>query len=662
MSNTNKQVINDRYEILERIGRGGMADVFLAHDLLLDRNVAVKVLFPEHAVDPNFVERFRREAQAVAGLNHPNIVGVYDWGQNGNTYFMAMEYVQGRTLSDALRRHGPMSPRDAVNVALAISGALAYAHRNNVVHRDIKPANILMANDGGIKVVDFGIARALDAGHDAGLTQDGAVMGTATYFSPEQAKGEGLDLRSDLYSLGIVLYELLTGRPPFSGESALATAYMQVNQTPERLRTINPNIPNALEAIVSKCMAKDATLRYRTAEALRDDLNRFLNGQPTLAMDEARVRAGKPPLAATNLDEATTVMAPVAPPAASTSSATRASDVTPPTGTQHTAVMPTAMQPIETLPNYDDDAPTKRGYIIGAVVAGVVVLAGIAFLIATMGGDSGVAVPSVKGKTCDVAKTELETAKFVVALNPVETVCDATQTVANQSPAGGDTAASGDTITLVFAAPKVDVPALLGLTEDAARTQVESLGFVFVKGADVINPTYAKGQVAMQNPAGKTQLEKGGTITVNLSGGTGQVAIPAIVAGQTTTAAQTFLQGEPYKFAVTVAEEASATVPKGIVVRTDPIGGTLVDPGAAITVYVSSGPQPVAMPSVKGLLEAEAIAKLTAVGLTAEIEYVNLAAGDVNIGKVISQGTAAGAMVTPDTKVVLTIGRATPVG
>ena len=656
MSNPSKQVINDRYEIIRRIGRGGMADVFLAHDLLLDRSVAVKVLFPEHAIDPNFVERFRREAQSVAGLNHPNIVGVYDWGQNGNTYFMAMEYVDGQTLAEALRRHGPLNSNGAVKIALAIADALAFAHRNNVVHRDIKPANILLANNGGVKVVDFGIARALDAGHDAGLTQDGAVMGTATYFSPEQAKGEGLDLRSDLYSLGIVLYELLTGRPPFSGETALATAYMQVNQTPERLRNINPNIPTALEAIVSKCMAKDAALRYRTAEALRDDLNRFLNGQPTLAMDEHRMRAGKPPLASTNLDEATTVMAPV-----------NSGDATPSTGIrapqpEHTTVMPTAMQPIETLPSYDDDARSKRGYIIGAIAAGVVVLAGVAFLIATMGGNTGVAVPTVKGKTCDVAKTELETAKFVVALNPTETVCDATQTVQNQSPAAGDTAQSGDTVTLVFAAPKVDVPALLGLTEDAARTQVEALGFVFVKGADVINPTYAKGQVAMQNPAGKTQLEKGGTVNVNLSGGTGQVAIPAIVAGQTTAAAQTFLQGEPYKFVVTVAEEASATVPKGIVIRTDPVGATLVDPSAAITLYVSSGPQPVAMPAVKGLTEAEANAKLTAVGLTATIEYVNLAAGDVNIDKVISQGTAAGAMVSPDTKVVLTVGRATPAG
>jgi len=649
MSNTNNTVVNDRYELLKRIGRGGMADVFLAHDILLDRDVAVKVLFPEHAVDPNFVERFRREAQAVAGLNHPNIVSVYDWGQTGNTYFMAMEFVDGRTLAEALRRSGRMTAKSAATVAMAIANALAYAHRNNVVHRDIKPANILMGNDGAIKVVDFGIARALDSGHDAGLTQDGAVMGTATYFSPEQAKGEGLDLRSDLYSLGIVLYELVSGRPPFTGDSALATAYKQVNEDAERLKNLVPDVPMALEAIVAKCMAKDATVRYPNAEALRDDLRRFINGEATLAVDEARMRSGKAPLGPGNLDQATTVMPPV-------------NTATPSGGTPRTAVMPTTMQPVETLPDYDD-APSKRGYIIGAIVAGVVVLAGIIFLIASMGGGaSGVAVPNVKGQPCDVAKTTLETAKFTIALNPATTVCDATQIVVNQSPASGDTAKEGEAITLVFAAQKFDVPALLGLTEDAARTQVEAAGFVFVKGADVINPTYATGQVAMQNPAGKTQLEKGGTVTVNLSGGTGQLAVPSIVTGQTTSAAQTFLQGDPYKFVVTIVEEASATVAKGIVIRTDPVAGTLVSAGTPISVFVSSGPQPVAMPSVKGLAEADAMAKLTAVGLGAEVDYVNLAAGDANIGKVISQGTAAGATVTPGTKVVLTIGRATPAG
>ena len=646
MSNPQNIIINDRYELHERIGRGGMADVFMARDLLLDRDVAVKILFPEHAVDPNFVERFRREAQSVAGLNHPNIVGVYDWGQTGNTYFMAMEFVKGRTLAEVLRRQGRLTARSAASVGGSIANALAYAHRNNVVHRDIKPANILMASNGDIKVVDFGIARALDSAHDGGLTQDGAVMGTATYFSPEQAKGDGLDLRSDLYSLGIVLYELVTGKPPFSGESALATAYKQVHDVPTRMKDHVADVPPALEAIVSKCMAKEPTRRYATAEQLRDDLRYFLNNQPTMAMDEVRIARGLAPRGSFDFDQATSVMAPISQDPQTTQAL------------PHTQVMPTTMTPVETLPDYDEEPANKRNYIVGAAVAGLVILGGLIFLITSLGGgNSGLTVPNVKGATCDVAKQQLESLKFSVAFSPAETVCDATAIVASQDPASGDTATEGEIITLVFPAATVEVPPLLGLTEEAARAAIEGAGFVFAKGPDVIDKTYALGQVAVQNPAGRLQLAKGMTVTVNLSGGTGQLAVPNVVVGQTTASAQTFLQGEPYKFVVTVAEEASATIAKGIVIRTDPVAGTLVNAGVPVTVYVSSGPQPVATPSVKGLAEADARAKLTAVGLGAEVEYVNLAAGDANIGKVISQGTPAGTMIAPPTKVVLTVGR-----
>jgi serine/threonine-protein kinase len=649
MSNQNPQVINERYEISRRIGRGGMADVFLARDLLLDRDVAVKVLFPEHAIDPNFVERFRREAQSVAGLNHPNIVGVYDWGQTGNTYFMAMEFVKGRTLSDALRRQGRMTSVSAAGVGAAIANALAYAHRNNVVHRDIKPANILLGEDGAIKVVDFGIARALDAGHEGGLTQDGAVMGTATYFSPEQAKGEGLDLRSDLYSLGVVLYELVAGKPPFAGDSALATAYKQVNEAAPRLRDLVADVPLALEAIIAKCLTKNADMRYNNAEQLRDDLRRFMNGEPTLAVDEARIRSGKAPLGSASLDQATTIMAPVEGDSSSTQILPR------------TSVMPATMAPVETLPDYDDDRPSKRSYVVGAAVAGIVILGGIIFLISTLGGSSGVAVPNVKGVTCDVAKLKLEEAKFIVAFNPPETVCDATNIVASQVPASGDLAKTGEAITLVFPIAQTDVPALLGLTVEAAQAAVEGAGFVFVKGPDVIDKTYAIGQVAVQTPGGMTKLAKGQTVTVNVSGGTGQLAVPNVVIGQTTEAAQTFLVAEPYKFVVTVTPEPSATVAKGIVIRTDPVQGTLVDAASPITIFVSSGPAPVAMPNVKGQTEAAARDALTKIGITATVEYVDLAAGNANVGKVIAQDTAAASMVNPGTAVVITVGRDTPV-
>ena len=284
MTASDRPVFNDRYEIQQRIGRGGMADVFVARDRLLDRPVAIKVLFPEFATDPNFVERFRREAQSAANLNHPNIVGVYDWGREANTYFMAMEYVNGRTLADILRANGKLNARQAAEIATEVAAALGFAHRSGVVHRDVKPANILIANDGRVKVADFGIARALNSSVEQDLTQVGAVMGTATYFSPEQAQGAQPDPRSDLYSLGIVLYEMVGGRPPFAGDNPVAIAYKQVHDTPQPLNQLAPDVPRPFEAIVAKLLAKNAGVRYDTAEDLRDDLKRFREGQPVHAL------------------------------------------------------------------------------------------------------------------------------------------------------------------------------------------------------------------------------------------------------------------------------------------------------------------------------------------------------------------------------------------
>src|SRR5206468_3780944 len=247
-------VFNGRYELHRRLARGGMADVFLARDQLLDRPVAVKVLFPEFATDPNFVERFRREAQSAANLNHPNIVSVYDWGQEQGTYFIVMEYIEGRSLADILRTEGPLQPQRAAEVASDIAAALGFAHRNGVVHRDVKPGNVLISPSGQVKVADFGIARALGADPESNLTQAGSVMGTATYFAPEQAQGLPLDPRSDLYSLGVVLYEMVTGRPPFSGESPVAIAYKHVQEQPPPPRHVNTNVPPAMEAIILKLL------------------------------------------------------------------------------------------------------------------------------------------------------------------------------------------------------------------------------------------------------------------------------------------------------------------------------------------------------------------------------------------------------------------------
>src|SRR5579862_457791 len=281
------RVFSDRYELTHLIARGGMAEVYRARDRLLDRPVALKVLFPELSVDRAFVERFRREAQAAAKLSHPNIVPVFDWGEDTGSYFIVMEFVDGRPLSAVLRETGPLDPARAAGITTQVAAALASAHRHGVVHRDIKPGNVLITNDGQVKVTDFGIARAVNT--EESLTQTGAVMGTATYFSPEQAEGIGVDARSDIYSLGVVLFEMLTGRPPFLGDTPVSVASKHVRDHPPMPRDINPAIPPTFEAVIMKCMAKSAEHRYQTADELRSDLVRFREGRG--------VNAGVPPTA-----------------------------------------------------------------------------------------------------------------------------------------------------------------------------------------------------------------------------------------------------------------------------------------------------------------------------------------------------------------------------
>src|SRR5271156_4592126 len=274
---TTPRVFSGRYELTHMVARGGMAQVYRARDRLLDRPVALKVLFPELSVDRAFVERFRREAQAAANLSHPNIVPVFDWGEDGGTYFIVMEFIDGRPLSAILRTAGPLHPDRAAEITGDVALALDYAHDHGVIHRDVKPGNVLITDEGQVKVTDFGIARALNT--DESLTQTGAVMGTATYFSPEQAEGIGVDARSDIYSLGVVLFEMVTGRPPFLGDTPVAVASKHVRDHPPAPRELNPAIPPTFEAIILKAMAKDPAHRYTTAEDLRADLLRFNEGR-----------------------------------------------------------------------------------------------------------------------------------------------------------------------------------------------------------------------------------------------------------------------------------------------------------------------------------------------------------------------------------------------
>jgi eukaryotic-like serine/threonine-protein kinase len=562
------RVFSERYELNHLIARGGMAEVYRARDRLLDRPVALKVLFPELSVDRSFVERFRREAQAAANLSHPNIVPVFDWGEDGGTYFIVMEFIDGRPLSSILKTAGPLSAERTADVGAHVAAALGYAHKHGVIHRDVKPGNVLITDEGQVKVTDFGIARAINT--EESLTQTGAVMGTATYFSPEQAEGIGVDARSDLYSLGVVLFEMVTGRPPFLGDTPVAVASKHVRDHPPAPRELNPSIPPTFEAIILKAMAKDPAHRYATAEELRADLLRFNEGRSVLAMDDA-----------------TAMLA-----AAGTTQALQSAggpDVT-------QLVAATDGDDEEPADEEEDGSNRTRTYaIILAVLLILLVVAGY-FLgrnLGYFGGASSFNLRSVVGEPVAEATTKLKDDGLVVdTSNQVSN--DAAGTVISTAPSPGSLVKKGQTVTLSVAVPapvtKVAVPSgLVGATQSQAQSILQGKGLT----STVVYRTstsVSKDVVISTNPSSGSKVAEGASVTLTVSSGVANVPVPSLI-GLTQNQAYTLLQQAGLTVG-NVTSQTSPTVPANVIISSSPNAGTPVAPGSSVSIVVSQGAPP----------------------------------------------------------------------
>jgi beta-lactam-binding protein with PASTA domain/predicted Ser/Thr protein kinase len=619
-------LFDGRYRIVRKLGSGGMATVYLAEDQELGRRVAIKILNERHANDDQFVERFRREAKNAAGLSHPNIVSIYDRGEAEGTYYIAMEHLQGRNLKELISARGPAPVHIAVDVTRQVLAALSNAHKNGIVHRDIKPHNVMVDDDRRVKVTDFGIARA----GASQMTEAGSIVGTAQYLSPEQARGAGVDQRSDLYSVGVVLYELLTGKVPFNGESPVEIAMKHLSDTPPPPSELNAEVPAELDMIVMRALAKDPARRYQSGEQMDADLERVARGLGVSAETEeaaTQIIAGVNAMP-TQVSRAPTIAAPPAHPA----------------------------EPVY----YDyEEEPRRRPIwpwivaallVIGALVGGWYVYSQIQ---QELDARNPVAVPLLVGMRVERATAELDARSLQYELIEDETTEQPEGFVFDQDPQEGTRIDPQTGVVKLWVStgpPMTEVPDVVGKTRDQAVAELT--GANLDPNVVEINSGAPPNTVTAQQPGAGEEVPEGTTVRINVSKGPRPIGVPTVV-GLTFDQANSTLQAAGFQVS---REDVESDQPGDIVVAQDPDAGETAARGSTVTLQVSEGPTTSTVPDVTSQDEETARSQLEGAGFEARAERVDTDDPCLD-GIVIDQDPAGGTEAEPGTQVTIFVGR-----
>lgn len=592
------KLLAGRYELIEKIGEGGMAVVYKAKDRLLNRYVAIKILRPEFTQDEQFLDSFKRESQAAAGLQHPNIVSIYDVGRTGNINFIVMELVDGRPLSDFIKENGHLDYKTTIDIAKQMASALAIAHKHQIIHRDVKPHNIMITSDGVAKLTDFGIARAVSKATMVADTSK--IIGSVHYFSPEQARGAYVDERSDIYSLGIVMFEMLTGRVPFDGETPVEVALKHINKDVPSPAKLVPGIPPALDKVVLKATDKYQTERYKSADEMLEALK---NVEFVTQMVGDRVFAGetdnKP-----RRDES--LVAPVM--------SSRRED-----REQEMVIAPA--NPRKPKAKSDDKKKKKRAIIIGVAAAAILALFGILYVSGIIGGGGKeVTVPDVKGMSYSEAKEVLEAKglKIEKADEPIASQKIEKGKIVSQTPSKNSKVKKGRTVRVILSAGNTElkVPDLKGLSYKEAKTLLSEMGLQISKGDEVDSDSVTEGLIASQYPSAKTKVDKGDIITVNISKGKKDAVIPKLV-GTTFTSesdVSATLSKYGYKLGKVSYEESYET--PGTIIKQSPDAGTTAEKKTTVDIVISKAKSKATVPNLNGMTYDQAESALQSLGFS----------------------------------------------